>query len=54
MDGMQDPSEVGKGQMLWLRGIARLQTQVKKNNKLIVCLNEYLFFFQFFSFKLTL
>ncbi len=32
MDGMQDPSEVGKGQMLWLRGIARLQTQVRLND----------------------
>jgi len=29
MDGMQGPSEVGKGQMLRMRGIARLQTQVR-------------------------
>jgi magnesium-transporting ATPase (P-type) len=28
-DGTHDGSEVGKGQMLWLRGIARLQTQVQ-------------------------
>lgn len=28
MDGTQDNSELRKGQVLWLRGIARLQTQV--------------------------
>jgi hypothetical protein len=27
-DGLQDNSELRKGQVLWLRGIARLQTQV--------------------------
>ncbi len=28
IDGSQDNSELRKGQVLWLRGIARLQTQV--------------------------
>ena len=28
IDGTQDNSELRKGQVLWLRGIARLQTQV--------------------------
>ena len=28
IDGNQDNSELRKGQVLWLRGIARLQTQV--------------------------
>ena len=31
MDGTQDNSELRKGQVLWLRGIARLQTQVNLN-----------------------
>ena len=31
IDGSQDNSELRKGQVLWLRGIARLQTQVIKS-----------------------
>jgi len=35
VDGSED-NEIRKGQVLWLRGIARLQTQVNKRNFLFI------------------
>lgn len=45
MDGSQENGELRKGQVLWLRGIARLQTQVSNSFRFVclIYLNEFVF-----------
>jgi len=52
MDGSQENGELRKGQVLWLRGIARLQTQVSNSFRIISFI--YSKFFVFLNRNLNL